>query len=61
MADIRSFFASSTTASTSIISSNEAESEEEIEVSPSKAPHLVSRYYPRNVQNFVLHQVLENT
>ena len=41
MADIRSFFASSTstsTASTSNISSSEAESEEEIEVSPSKAP-----------------------
>ena len=41
MADIRSFFASSTstsTASTSNISSSEAECEEEVEVSPSKAP-----------------------
>ena len=43
------------------ISSSEAESEEEIEVSPSKAPSSSKPvYYPRNVQNLVLRQVLEN-
>ena len=50
MADIRSFFASSTTtstASTSNISSSEAEYEEEIEVSPSKAPSSSKPVLPK--------------
>ena len=50
MADIRSFFVSSTstsTASTSNISSIEAESEEEIEVSPSKAPSTSKPVLPK--------------
>ena len=52
MADIRSFFASSTstpTASTSNISSSEAESEEEIEVSSSKAPSSSNPVLPKKL------------
>ena len=47
MADIRSFFASSTSTSTANISSSEAESEEEIEVSPSKAPSSSKPVLPK--------------
>ena len=55
MADIRSFFASSTstsTASTSNISSSEAEYKEEIEVSSSKAPSSSKPVLPNKYSKF---------
>ena len=53
MADIRSFFVSSTTSTASIsdISSSEAESEEEIEVSSSKAPSSSKPVLPKKCSN----------